>query len=118
MGLPPCRKTMYTALGETVMTWLAAPTTKYEHGVAQLSQKASIQLEVPVDGVMDVYTDNKSVRMVFEKAAHATADERVTPRAEDAMKADWLRMEPTRSTNKVYLWYRRIQEKALPTASL
>jgi len=104
---------MYAELGETVMTWLAALTTKYEHGVARVNHKTLVMLGVPVDGVMDVYTDHTSVRLVFEKAAQVTADGYVTPRVEDAMKADWLRMEPTRSTNKVYLWYRRTQEKAL-----
>ena len=50
---------------------------------------------------MDVYNDHKSVRLVFEKATHAAEDGHATPRTEDALKADWLRMESTRSTNKI-----------------
>ena len=66
-----------------------------------------------MDGVMDVYTDHKSVRLVFEKATYDAAEGRTAPRAEDAIKSDWLRLDPVRSTDKVYLWYRRTQEKAL-----
>ena len=45
-------------------------------------------LGVPVDGVMDVYNDHKSVRLVFEKATHAAVDGRATPHTEDAMTAE------------------------------
>ena len=106
LGLPPCRKTMYEELGETVMPWLGALTTTYEHGVARLNQKTMVMPGVPVDGVMDVYNDHNSVQLVFENAAHAAPDGRATLRTEDALKADQLCMESTRSTNNIYLWHR------------
>jgi hypothetical protein len=113
MGLPPCRTNTYKELGETVMSWLSALTARKEHGVPRLTQQTMVKLGVPVDGVMDVYNDHATVRRVFEAAARTNADGRATPRAEDALKTDWMRLESTKSTNKIYLWYKRTQEKAI-----
>ena len=113
MGLPPCWSNTHKELGETMMSWLSALMAKMEHGVPRLTQTTIVKLSVPVDVVMDVYNNHTTVRRVFENAAHKEAGGQAFPHADDALKVDWLQMELTRSTNKIYLWYKRTQEKVI-----
>ena len=101
MGLPLCQVNTYKELEETVMSWLGALTKKLDHEVPRLNHQTMVKLGLPVDDVMDVCNNHKTVQLMFEKAAHTEANGRATPRVDIALKAKWLRLEPTRSTNNI-----------------
>jgi hypothetical protein len=107
------RKDKYNSLGEGIMGWLRGLTGCSEHGTPNIKQRALVELGVPMDGLMDVHNDRETVRRVFKAMVQQGDEERATPRAETAVKADWARLKSTKSEGEVYLWYKQTQKQAI-----